>query len=221
MDLKVGKLKEIVASTIGQDLIAENFTIDKSLTWLKKTINKKNKIRVFIDYYNYAPVKLEFRLIFQFWILEIVQEMQAYHQYLNESFSKDWPTLSFSEGDFNSTTKHLEHKFRNAYTHVVTKINSTNLPIQECRKTLNEEIIPILSTFSILEEFQDYVLNNYKDIGESTLTKPSIIAMKLMGAKELKMIVEHFWSTLQLDQKPKDHVFRRYIENIIPYSENH
>ena len=218
MELKVRRLREIIASTIGEDLIAEGFSIDKSLTWIKKTVNKKNKIHFLIDCYNYAPVHLEFRLIISFWISEILSEMEKYHHYLNESFNSKGELFIFSEGDFNPLVKNLELKFRNAYTHIVTDINDTEIQISECRKTLREEIIPLLPTLSVLEKFQDYVLENYKDPEKSWLAKTGIIAMKLKGAKELEMVVDYFWKSLELDKKPKDNYFRNYVENIITYS---
>jgi len=150
MDLRVGKLRELIASTIGEDLIAEGFTIDKSLTWIKKRINKKGKIEFFVDCYNYAPSKLEFRLLITFWIFEVIKEMEKYHQYLSVPFNNKSQLFIFSEADFNPLTKNLQLKFRNAYTHIVTDINDTKIPIGDCRKTLQEEIIPILPIFSVL-----------------------------------------------------------------------
>lgn len=218
MDFTVRKLREVIASTIGEDLKAEGFSIDKSLTWLTKKVNKKNKIKCFINCYDYRPTKIEFRLIFQIWVSEIVTEMEKYHNYIGEPFDKEWPVFSFCEGDFNSKTKHLEHVIRNSYTHIITNVNEIDAEIASCRNTLKAEIIPALPTFSALENFQNYVLQNYKDIGKSTLTKPSIIAMKLKGEKELLILAEYFWNDLKFSQKPKQDIFRKYVENVINYN---
>jgi len=51
------------------------------------------------------------------------------------------------------------------------------------------------------------------------LVKTGIIAMKLKGLEELKMLVDHFWESENLEQMPKDNFFRRYVENIMAYSE--
>jgi len=220
MEFKIRKLRELIAATVGEDLKAEGFSIDKSLTWVTKKVNKKNKIKCFINCYDYTPTKIEFRLIFQIWVNEIVIEMERYHEYIGEPFQKEWPVFSFCEGDFNSETRHLEHKIRNAYTHIITEANEVDAAIKACRITLKEEIIPILPTFSIFENLQEYVLQNYKDIRESTLTKPSIIAMKLKGKAELNMLVQHFWRDLKFEQKPKEDIFRKYVEHITEYSES-
>lgn len=216
MDLKVGRLREIIASTIGEDLKVEGFSIDKSLTWLKKTINKKSKIRIFIDCYNY-PSRLEYRLGFQFLIAEIESEREKICRFAGIEFQTGF-NLIFSEGYFHPKVKHLEHKYQSAFTHIVTDFKMVDDTIEDCRKVLKEEIIPQFPTFSILENFQQYVLNNYETIGDDTFTIPSIIAMKLKGDKELRMITDHFWNSLELDKKPKDHVLRVYIENVIAYS---
>ena len=218
MDITVRELREIIASTIGEDLKAEGFSIDKSLTWLKKTVNKKNKIRVFIDCYNY-PSRLEYRLVFQFLIAEIESEREKICSFSGIEYQKGF-NLIFSEGYFHPKVKGLEHKYQSAFTHIVTDLKMVNDTIEDCRKVLREEIIPQFPTFSVLENFQEYVLNNYETFGDDMFTIPSIIAMKLKGEKELKMIINHFWSSLQLDHRPKDHVLRVYIENIIAYSKS-
>jgi len=220
MELRVGKLREIIASTIGEDLRAESFTIDKSLTWIKKIVNKKSKIQFFVDCYNYSPNKLEFRLLLNFWIFEVIEEMEKYYKFLNEPFNNKSPLFRFSEADFNPLTRDWDLKFRNAYTHIVTDINDTDTPIKECRDILQTEVIPLLPAFSVLEEFQEFVLLNYKDPSKSWLAKSGIIAMKLKGSKELKMIVDHFWTTERIAEMPKDNFFRRYIENVVSFSES-
>ncbi len=49
MNLTIGNLKQVISSTIGEDLKAEGFTVDKSVTWIKKTVNAKSKIHLFVD----------------------------------------------------------------------------------------------------------------------------------------------------------------------------
>lgn len=216
LNIKVRTLKEEIASTIGKDLQDYGFKIDSTLTWVTKIVNKKNKIRFFIDCYNY-PLKLEFALVIQTMINEIEKEREQYCKYANLYYQKNY-TLIFSEGYFHPATKNLEHNYKTAFTHIVSDLVMIEKEIADCRKVLNDEIIPMLPTFSILENFQEYVLKNYKKIGDSTFTIPSIFAMKLKGNEELKMITEHFWNALQLEQKPTDHLLRKFIENILLYS---
>jgi RHS repeat-associated protein len=107
MELKVRALREKIAASIGEDLKLEGFMIDKSLTWLKKTVNKKNKIGAFVDVYNYAPVRLEFTLAFQFLIDEIEQERQKILLFNKQEYTINF-NIIFSEGYFHPKTKQLE-----------------------------------------------------------------------------------------------------------------
>jgi hypothetical protein len=214
MDLKIGKLREIIASSIGVDFQADGFEIDKTLTWYKKKVNIKNKIHVFIDCYNYAPFRLEYSLVFQFLIKEIENERERIYKLMGTDFQRG-PTFTFSEGYFHPKTKYLEHKYQNAFTHIVTDFSMIHETIEDCRKVLNGEIIPKFPIFSQLENFQEYVIANYHTIGESALTIPSIIAMKLKGQKELELISKHLWEKLSLELMPENHSLRQFIKKIL------
>ncbi|MES2850913.1 MAG: hypothetical protein V4685_17815 [Bacteroidota bacterium] len=219
MDINIKNLRELLAATVGEDLKAEGFSIDKTQTWIKKIVNKKSKIRFFIDCYKYTT-RLEFRLIISFWIHEVIQEKDKYYQYLGLPFDTKNQLYTFSEGDFTPIVKDLELKFRGGFTHKVTDITDTEIAINKCRQTLQKEILPILDTFSILEDFQKYVLESYKYPQIFCSATDGIIAMKLKGMEELELLVNYFWESEHLEQKPKDHFFRRVVENIIPYSKS-
>jgi hypothetical protein len=219
MDLKVGEVRKVIASTIGEDLAAQGFVIDKSLTWIKKKVNKKNKIEFFINCYNYAPVKVEFKLIISFWIWEVNKEMEAYYKHLNEPFDIKNETFIFADGEFNPALKDLELKFRKSYTYVVTDMDKIEIPIEECREVLQEEIIPLLPCLSELPHFQDYVLENYKNSDKLWLARNGLIAMKLKGLDELKMLADYYWKSQDMEKMPNDNFFRRFVENIVSYAE--
>jgi hypothetical protein len=83
--LTLGWLRENLASTIGEDLIEQGFSIDKKNTKLKKKVGLKNKIEVYIECYAYSS-KVEFKLVFNFYISEIEKEREKFYNYCNLKF---------------------------------------------------------------------------------------------------------------------------------------
>lgn len=218
MDLKVGEIRKIIASTIGGNLEAQGFVINKSLIRFKKKVNKKNKVEFFLNCLNYAPVRVEFNLIISSWVWEVNKEMAAYCKYLNEPYDITNPTFIFSEGELNPGLKDFELKYRIAYTHIVTDMDKIQAPVEDCRKVLEEAIIPILPFLSELGHFQNYVLQNYLQPEKWWSARNGLIAMKLKGLDELKMLTDYYWKSQDMEKMPKDNSFRKFVENITPYS---
>jgi hypothetical protein len=220
MELRIKDLREAIAQIIGRDLVVDGFKLDKSLTCFTKK-SKNSKFKICIICYDYKPVRIEFQLIFQIWIDEIVKETEKFHLYLNEPFSKDWPTFSFCEGDFRSETKHLAAKFRNAYTHIITKPTEIEKEVLICKELLSQEVFPSLHRFLDFPVFQTYVFDNYKNTNDRSLVKASLITMKLKGDSELKQIVDYYWNDCNFKDYGVDDIFKKYAENIILYSNSH
>lgn len=218
MELSIENIKKDIANIIGNDLIADGFKLDKSNTWYTKKINK-NKVKIFVDCYNYKPIKIEFRLIFQIWIDEIIKEKEKFHRYLNEPFLNEWPIFSFCEGDFYKETKHLEHKYRNAYTHIIESHLDVEREILACKKLLYSEILPSLNDFTSLELFQSFVLNNYQSLSLNYYFIPSMIAMKLKGINELRKVVDYYWNVYGLKDYGNAEMSKIYARNIILFAE--
>jgi hypothetical protein len=217
MNFTIKSLKEISASSVGNILIENGFSIDKSQTWLKKKVMQKNSIKCFFDCYDYKPFKLEYRLVFIFKICEIENEMDKFYNFFGQTFNKA-PTFTFSEGDFRPDLKHLEGKYKNAFTHTVTDFDMIHGSIKECCSVLENEIIPVFPIFSDIGCFQEYVLNNYKLIGESKLTMPAIVAMKLKGTGQFEYIANHIWQNLDLESKNEKYYLREFITNFKEFS---
>src|SRR4030095_6636118 len=108
LDLSIRELRESIANTVGQDLINEGFSIDKSLQVLQKGIKNKYKIKCFLLVYDYKPVKLEYQLSFQFRMIPIEEEMKTYFEFCNIPFSGS--AIALNEGDFHPNHRDLEPK---------------------------------------------------------------------------------------------------------------
>lgn len=216
--ITIGKLREKIGLTIGRDLVSEGFSLDNRITKAKKKINKKNDIVILFDCYDYNPVKVEFRLLLVFKISELEEESRMYYQYCNEEYSGG-KSFVLCEGDFHPKVSHLDQKLRSAATHIVADSVTLKEGIEDCRKVLKDEIIPMLPKFSILKEFQNMVLNDYGTIRRLGLIIRSLMAAKLHSHKALVNLVDYLWDELKLESKSDLHIMKKLVRGIIPYSD--
>lgn len=216
--LTIYNVRSTLGITIGQDLKNEGFSIDSKFTQLKKKIGKGNEIRISFDCYDYKPARIEFRLILVFVIKDIDDEAELFYTFCGEQYNKGW-TIVLNEGDFHQKVKFLQPKFRNAATHIVTNNETLNEGIEDCRKVLREEIIPMLPKFSNLSEFQNFVLTNYDEILRLGIEVPSLIAAKLHSKEALIKLVDYLWNKLGLELKSDLHIMKKLVGNIIRFSD--
>lgn len=214
--LSIKKVRESLASIVGLDLTNEGFKIDKKLSGAKKTISKKNKIEIKFDCYDYLPSSIEFRLIIIFSIEEIDNEADLLYKYSNEVYNKGY-TIILTEGDFHPKSKNLNPKLRNAATHILTNMEMLNEATHDCQSVVRNEIIPYLSRYSKLEEFQKYIMSDFDHVINYGLFVPALIATKLMGNEELDKLVNFLWEKLKLDSKSSEHIQRKLVTNIYSY----
>jgi hypothetical protein len=217
--LSIGKLRKLLTNTVGQDLIDEGFTINKTFTVLKKRVEIKNKITCFFDCYDYLPERLEYRLLFEFKIFELVKEAERFYKYCGIEFN-GFP-LVLGEGSFHPRTKELDLKFRSAFTHVVTDFEMFSETVEDCKMVLHNEIIPRLPTFSTLHKFQEFVLQDYNSVYKLGIGIFSIIAAKLKGKEELHKLVAYLWEKLKIDSLNGQHLLRKLYGNILTYAEKY
>ena len=216
-ELSIRQLRETFASTIGQDLINEGFSIDKSLQVLQKGIRNKYKIKCFLFVYDYKPVKIEFQLSFQFRIIPIETEMGKYFEFCDIPFGGS--AIGLNEGDFHPKFRDLEPKLRKAYSHVVWNDLTLQSSIAECQEILRKEIIPQFPIFSELDNFQEFVKNNYDLVIKYNLTFAALVALKLKSVEELKHMVNYLWQELKMESENDLSITKRIIRNIVRYAE--
>ena len=215
--LSVKLLRETLTETIGHDLMNEGFSIDSNKTKIKKKI-KKNLITVFLDCYDFLPAKIEFRLLLIFRIHELDAETKLFYDYLGEDYTKG-KSFILSEGDFHPKVKAMDHKQRNAATHIVSDFNTLKEGIDDCRKILSNEIIPQFANFSELNKFQNYILNHYEEIIRLGLIIPGIIAAELKSKDELFRLTNFLWEELELETASDANFFKKVINGIKVFSE--
>jgi hypothetical protein len=215
----IKNLREIIRSTIGQDLVNEGFVLDSTISSAKKKIDRRNKIKISFDYYDFSPGRIEFRILLAFFISDINDEIEKYYKYCNEEYYKLSPTITLTEGDFHPKVKDLEPKLRNAAMHIISDRESLDEGIEDCRNILKKEILPKLPYFSTLNKFQDFVMSDYEFVTKFDIIIPSIIALKLKGRDELVNLVNFIWSKLNLETKAESHILKKLVGNIISYTD--
>jgi hypothetical protein len=80
----------------------------------------------------------------------------------------------FSEGFFHPKTKELDFKYQVAATHVVYDNNTLREGIQDCRKILKDNIIPMFPLFLDVDKFQNFILSDY-----DVITQPGFLESAL------------------------------------------
>ncbi|HVG16872.1 MAG TPA: hypothetical protein VM935_18010 [Chitinophagaceae bacterium] len=212
------ELRKALVPLIAQDFANLGYKADSKLNYIRRKTGKGDEQKISLNCYDHKPVRIEFRLIIQVAIKRIDDETKKFYEYLNEQYNGG-PTIILCEGDFHHKVKHLEPKLRNAATHIISNKSEMKEAIEDCRKVLGEEIAPQLEAFSDFDRFQDYILKDYDAILRLQLVEPSLMAAKLHSRTELVRLVNYLWDALNLASMNEANYTRRFVENLIPYSD--
>ena len=193
MAVSIRELKSLLEQTVGQDLLKEDFSFNKSKFEFNKKVGK-NKIKSVFHFYNHAPQRVEFNFTFNFFIYEIEKEKERFYKSIGRDYS-DEITILFFEGAFHPLTKKQTGKFQQAFTHVIRDFEKDKNVIDDCRNVLkNEFFTKVLSTYSNLQKFQEVITNDDDFVLKyQGFLASSLIAAKLKGKAELDKLIDFFW----------------------------
>jgi hypothetical protein len=213
--ITIKSLRELLAEKIGEVLQPQDYVIDKKLTAFERKDKLKNKIKIFFDCYNYSPSRIEFRLLFLLNIHVLDVEIEKLYKNCGEHYDKQWATMILSEGDFHPRSKDMEHKFRNAATHIISDRISLESEVEDCARVLSLEILPQLNIFMVLENFQKFIADNHHLVTHLNLVIPGLVAMKLYGEDSLKGLVSFLNQDSELRSSPHNSFIKKMIDNIL------
>jgi hypothetical protein len=216
MFVTITRLKELLYKEIGSDFIDEGFSFSKSAFRFQKKINK-NRIICNFGFYDYKPDWVEYNFNFYFRIFELEKECQRFNDFCGLPFN-GCPIL-LVEGDLHPDTKDRPRKWRVDFTHKIYDLERDIHEIEEARMILKQEFFPRLPIYSSLESFQTYILNDYYSILHDGNIFTPLIAAKCQSNEELNKMATFLWRHLDLENKDDRHFSKKFVKNIIAYSE--
>ena len=218
MVITVGELRKAFRETVAKDLAEYGFRFDARTEWAKKKNNPNGHTRMYLHCLDYKPSRIEFRLLFEFFLPELHAEMKKFFQFRGMELHGKI-CFMLGEADFHPKTRDLPPKIRGNASHIVTDRETLKEGLSDCKNVVVNEILPSLFHFANLSSFQEFILNNKEDIGRLPILVPSLLASKLKGFKELKDLIGFLWEKWDLTNQDNDHNEKTILWEVLKYAE--